>query len=83
MIKMLYYIEPEPTQYTECYADYPFAYDGGKMCCQLEVENDSPGAGNEISESCNGNQLTLDSTCCKDDAFKKCPKELCINYGNL
>ena len=51
------------------------------MCCQLELEGVAINATDEVKETCNGNKLTMDSTCCKDGAEKKCPGNLCLTYG--
>ena len=79
----IYSIEPEPVQLTECYADFPFAFAGGQYCCEFQVENSETDADGNLVETCSGNTLTLDSTCCKDNAKKDCPKDVCINYGRF
>ena len=79
----MYYIEPDPIQIVECYADYPYAFDGGSKCCKTDLEDSCDGCSENNLEFCNGRKLTLESICCKDAASKSCRKDLCVDYGKL
>ena len=67
---LIYILEPE-----KCPATHPYAYLDGKYCCQYGIENIAAADG----ETCDGGQISLSSSCCKDDAFTKCPSGGCTN----
>ena len=69
---MFYIIEPE-----QCPETHPFSYRGGRYCCQYGIENNMFTA----DERCDGGPISLTSTCCKDNAWIKCPSGKCKNRG--
>ena len=63
----------------ECTKDYPFAYLNGQYCCETNKELVSGGSSNEIaSGTCDGIGFNIESTCCKDNKYLKCPHEQCV-----
>lgn len=61
----------EPESVIRCPRQFPYAFMWGTHCCKHELENNSP---NGISE-CDGGPLSLNSLCCKDNAYQKCRDE--------
>ena len=61
----------------ECPATHPFAYLGGKYCCEYGTEKVFEAEG----EDCDGGPISITSSCCKDDAHLKCPSGYCKNSG--
>ena len=51
-----------------CTKDYPFAYRNGKYCCQTNQT---------ASGTCDGRGFSIESTCCKDHKYLKCPHTQC------
>ena len=53
----------------QCWKDYPFAFDGGRKCCQYNSHTDE-------------SPLTIHSYTCKDDLYISCAKDECQDNGN-
>ena len=53
----------------QCWKDYPFAFDGGRKCCQYNSHTDE-------------SPLTIHSDTCKDDLYISCAKDECQDNGN-
>ena len=65
-----------------CTKDHPFAYLNGQYCCETNQEKVNGGSSNEVaSGTCDGIGFSIESTCCKDDKYLKCPHTKCKDYG--
>ena len=61
-----------------CTKDYPFAYLNGKYCCKTNQELVNGGNSKEVaSGTCDGIGFSIESTCCKDNKYLKCPHTKC------
>jgi len=59
-----------------CSQDYPFAYLSGEFCCKTnqELKGGDSRTPKEISSgTCDGIGFSMESTCCKDHDYQKCP----------
>ena len=73
-IIVMYYSFLEST----CTKDYPFAYRNGKYCCETNLELVKGGNSMEVaSGTCDGIGFSIESTCCKDHKYLKCPHPQC------
>ena len=64
---------------TTCTKDHPFAYLNGQYCCKTDQEKVNGGTSNEVaSGTCDGIGFSIESTCCKDDKYLKCPHTQCV-----
>ena len=74
-----------------CTKDYPFAYLNGKYCCKYNQEKVNGGMNLNLSKieqyrisievdsgTCDGIGFSIESTCCKDDKYLKCPHTQCV-----
>ena len=57
---------------SQCPSRHPYAYLKGKYCCKYPKENNDP-----LYNSCNGRDISLESGCCKDHAYRRCPSGFC------
>ena len=65
-----------------CTKDYPFAYNNGQHCCETNQELVNGGNSDEVaSGTCDGIGFSIESTCCKDHKYLKCPHTKCKDYG--
>ena len=53
----------------KCSDTYPYAFMWGEYCCKSESEKSTQ---NNLPE-CDGGHISIDSICCKDDQYEKCP----------
>jgi len=58
----------------ECPDGHHFAYYNGEYCCKYNQEKIY---GND--ESCDGGEISISSTCCKDDAHVRCGQAVSSN----
>ena len=66
-----------------CTKDYPFAYLNGQFCCETNQELVNGGSLNEVaSGTCDGIGFSIETTCCKDRKWIKCPHTQCVNRPN-
>merc|ERR1712008_167627 len=64
---------------TTCTKDHPFAYLNGQYCCETNQEKINGGTSNEVaSGTCDGIGFSIESTCCKDNKYLKCPHTQCV-----
>merc|ERR1712166_609003 len=64
---------------TTCTKEYPFAYLNGKYCCETDQERVNGGTSNEVaSGTCDGIGFSIESTCCKNSKYLKCPHTQCV-----
>ena len=65
-----------------CTEDHPFAYLNGQYCCETNQELVNGGTPNEIaSGACDGIGFSIESTCCKENKFLKCPHTKCKDHA--
>ena len=65
---------PPTTTNTTCASEYPFAYLNGDYCCKTNQELWYGGNTLEVaSGSCDGKGFSIESTCCNDHDYQKCP----------
>ena len=65
-----------------CTKDHPFAYKNGQYCCETNQELVNGGNSDEVaSGTCDGIGFSIESTCCKDHKYLKCPHTKCKDYG--
>ena len=77
-IIVMYYYFSEST----CTKDHPFAYNNGQHCCETNQELVNGGNSDEVaSGTCDGIGFSIESTCCKDHKYLKCPHTKCKDYG--
>ena len=77
-IIVTYYSFSEST----CTKDHPFAYNNGQHCCETNQELVNGGNSDEVaSGTCDGIGFSIESTCCKDHKYLKCPHTKCKDYG--
>ena len=50
-----------------CSNDYPYAFMWGEYCCKTELEE------NNNFVACDGGPISINSVCCKDNEYEKCP----------
>ena len=64
-----------------CPSSHPFAYSGGKYCCESNKEKNYKPHGSK----CDGGILHIDSSCCRDDKHSKCQSQsgYCSNAGRI
>ena len=74
---------PTTTNTSTCDSEYPFAYSNGDYCCKTNQELWYGGSPSEVaSGSCDGKGFSIESTCCKDHDYKKCPHlEGCYDFS--
>ena len=65
----------QSSTWAQCPPTHPYAYSKGNSCCKNGYEKFDP---DDIAK-CNGEPILMNSTCCKDDAYIKCPVDKCIN----
>ena len=66
----------------QCPLEHPYAYLNGSYCCATNAENPNGGYESEIASGvCDGQGFSIESTCCKDGQFIKCPFDSCIDQG--
>ena len=64
-----------------CTEEYPFAYLNGQYCCETNQELVNGGTLNEVaSGTCDGEEFSIESTCCMDHQYLKCPYTQCEDY---
>ena len=59
-----------------CPQDVPYVYHNGDYCCKYNYEKVHEPQG----ELCDGGPIGIDSLCCVDDNFRRCPDSPCSNY---
>ena len=65
-----------------CTKDHPFAYRNGEYCCETNQEDVNGGTLNEVaSGTCDGIGFSIESTCCYDKKYVKCPDTTCKDYA--
>ena len=57
-----------------CPLSHPYAYSDGDYCCWSNKEKNDPSAHGAL---CDGSAIGLDSKCCEEDRFTKCPHPPC------
>ena len=63
-----------------CPPSNPYVFMWGKYCCSFEEE----GYSTENIDSCNGGELSVNSTCCKSNRHIKCMSDLgCKNRRGI
>merc|ERR1711981_784352 len=60
-----------------CPASYPFVYHDGDYCCSTNVEKEDKA---RDGERCDGGPISLGSSCCQNDDYKKCATALCNDF---
>lgn len=61
----------------KCQPKYPYAFMWGLYCCTSKLEKNSSIGMDE----CNGGAISLNSICCKDNDYEKCPDDRgCSNH---
>ena len=60
----------------KCPSTHPFAYSSGNRCCRIDKEGHS----NVVTELCDGDQISITSSCCAADHIG-CTNPPCGNYG--
>ena len=86
MARVRYLILPKCIYYSfsenRCTKDHPFAYLNGQYCCKTNQELVNGGTLNEVaSGTCDGIGFSIESTCCKDNKYLKCPYTQCKDYA--
>ena len=61
-----------------CPKDYPFAYLSGNYCCKTNQEKENGYPGLIPPNTCDGIGFSIESTCCKDNKYLKCPSTKCV-----
>ena len=61
----------------KCPKTHPFVYAGGRYCCQYGFEHILQAYG----ENCDGGPISINSVCCKQFAYIRCPTGVCKNRG--
>ena len=57
-----------------CTMNYPFAYLNGDYCCKTNQELWYGGNASEVAlGTCDGTGFSIESTCCNDHDYQKCP----------
>ena len=53
----------------KCSPAYPYAFMWGEYCCKTEWE----GTSENNLDACDGSLISINSICCKDNQYDKCP----------
>ena len=62
-----------------CPSSHKWAYLDGRYCCMYAREKVDVNDGTR----CDGSRIKLNSSCCKDNAYLRCPHDTgCVNAGN-
>ena len=65
-----------------CTKDHPYAYLNGQYCCETNQELVNGGNSDEVaSGTCDGIGFSIESTCCYDKKYVKCPDTTCKDYA--
>ena len=66
---------------TQCPPSHKWAFLNGRYCCKYNEEKVNVTEGSR----CDGGEMSLTSSCCKDDAYTKCTRANggCVNSGNV
>ena len=66
----------------QCPLSHPYAYQSGSYCCSINEELTKGGLESQIaSGTCDGHGFNIESTCCKDHQYTKCPFNSCVDQG--
>ena len=74
----LYFLHVDPN--TECPVTHPFVFNHGKHCCKANMEDVHSG---EYNRTCDGSELSIYSSCCKDEAHVRCTDGKLCKDGNV
>ena len=67
----------------QCPPEHPFVYRSGEYCCKYDKEG---GDGSVDGWRCDGSKISIDSSCCYEGKWVRCPiwpNGKCDNHGGM